>query len=232
MSGTIMAQRSDFADQRSFRVTASEIYKWRHQIENFFCKLKEFKRIAMRADKTIRVSPLISFSQRPCRTGWKATLFRSRQARVSPHYATWSATLAGISTDTAMVHLADAFHVPCLAFFPTHRPEWRVREYPLCMSAALRTGIPLGAEFARDANDHALACSGMPPLASASPARGPVNERSGRRLDVRVEAEEVVRVVLLLQGGQPLVVGAVGGRNALLIILAEIVHVDAAGEGI
>ena len=52
MSGTIMAQRSDFADQRSFRVTASEIYKWRHQIENFFCKLKEFKRIAMRADKT------------------------------------------------------------------------------------------------------------------------------------------------------------------------------------
>src|ERR1700738_2676888 len=52
MSGRIMAQRSDFSDQRSFRVTASEISKWRHQIENFFCKLKEFKRIAMRADKT------------------------------------------------------------------------------------------------------------------------------------------------------------------------------------
>ena len=52
MSGTIMAQRSDFSDQRSFRVTASEIYKWRHLVENFFCKLKEFKRIAMRADKT------------------------------------------------------------------------------------------------------------------------------------------------------------------------------------
>ena len=29
-----------------------ERYKWRHLIENFFCKLKEFKRIAMRADKT------------------------------------------------------------------------------------------------------------------------------------------------------------------------------------
>lgn len=28
------------------------IYTWRHLIENFFCKLKEFKRIAMRADKT------------------------------------------------------------------------------------------------------------------------------------------------------------------------------------
>ena len=29
-----------------------EIYKWRHLIENFFCKIKEFKRIAMRSDKT------------------------------------------------------------------------------------------------------------------------------------------------------------------------------------
>ena len=29
-----------------------DMYKWRHLIENFFCKLKEFKRIAMRACKT------------------------------------------------------------------------------------------------------------------------------------------------------------------------------------
>ena len=29
-----------------------DIYKWRHLIENFFCKLKEFKRIAIRSDKT------------------------------------------------------------------------------------------------------------------------------------------------------------------------------------
>ena len=29
-----------------------EMYKWRHLIENFFGKLKEFKRIAMRCDKT------------------------------------------------------------------------------------------------------------------------------------------------------------------------------------
>lgn len=28
------------------------VYKWRHLIENYFCKLKEFKRIAMRSDKT------------------------------------------------------------------------------------------------------------------------------------------------------------------------------------
>ncbi len=29
-----------------------QAYKWRHLIENFFAKLKEFKRIAMRACKT------------------------------------------------------------------------------------------------------------------------------------------------------------------------------------
>jgi transposase len=29
-----------------------EMYKWRHLIENFFCKPKEFKRVAMRSDKT------------------------------------------------------------------------------------------------------------------------------------------------------------------------------------
>ena len=34
------------------RTIDAEIYRWRHLIENFFCKLKEFKRIAMRSDKT------------------------------------------------------------------------------------------------------------------------------------------------------------------------------------
>jgi transposase len=29
-----------------------EVYKWRHLIENFFGKLKEYKRVAMRSDKT------------------------------------------------------------------------------------------------------------------------------------------------------------------------------------
>ena len=37
----------------------AELYKWRHLIENFFCKLKEFKRIAMRADKTDQSSAAI-----------------------------------------------------------------------------------------------------------------------------------------------------------------------------
>ena len=32
----------------------TKVYIWCHLIENFFCKLKEFKRIAMRACKTDR----------------------------------------------------------------------------------------------------------------------------------------------------------------------------------
>ena len=31
-----------------------EVYKWRHLIENYFCRLKEFKRIAIRSDKLDR----------------------------------------------------------------------------------------------------------------------------------------------------------------------------------
>lgn len=28
------------------------MYRWRHLVENFFCRLKEFKKIAMRSEKT------------------------------------------------------------------------------------------------------------------------------------------------------------------------------------
>ena len=28
------------------------MYKWRHLVENFFCKIREFRRIATRYDKT------------------------------------------------------------------------------------------------------------------------------------------------------------------------------------
>jgi hypothetical protein len=62
-----------------------------------------------------------------------------------------------ISTDTGMVHLADAFEVPCLAFFPTHRPEWRVRDYPRCVAVALPSALPMGLEFARSRADHVTA---------------------------------------------------------------------------
>jgi hypothetical protein len=58
-----------------------------------------------------------------------------------------------VSADTAMVHLADAFAVPCLAFFTTHRPEWRVRDYPLCRPVHLDAGLPEALEFVRDAAD-------------------------------------------------------------------------------
>jgi transposase len=34
------------------RAIDADLYKWRHLIENFFAKLKEFKRIALRACKT------------------------------------------------------------------------------------------------------------------------------------------------------------------------------------
>ena len=43
----------------------AELYKWRHLIENFFCKLKEFKRIAMRADKTDQSFAAIIHSPQP-----------------------------------------------------------------------------------------------------------------------------------------------------------------------
>lgn len=36
------------------RVIDHDMYQWRHLIENFFAKLKEFKAIAMRAEKTDR----------------------------------------------------------------------------------------------------------------------------------------------------------------------------------
>ena len=45
---------SQHSRRTSPRAIDEEMYKWRHLIENFFCKLKEFKRIAMRADKTDR----------------------------------------------------------------------------------------------------------------------------------------------------------------------------------
>jgi hypothetical protein len=59
-----------------------------------------------------------------------------------------------VSVDTAMLHLADAMGVPTLAFFTTHRPQWRVRDYPLCRAIDLAPeSIPDALEFARDTTD-------------------------------------------------------------------------------
>lgn len=62
-----------------------------------------------------------------------------------------------ISTDTAMVHLADAYSRPCLAFFNTHRPEWRARDYPLCRRIHLPAKLPTALEFSRGDGDDAAA---------------------------------------------------------------------------
>jgi hypothetical protein len=78
-----------------------------------------------------------------------------------PHCATVAelcAFVAGagavISTDTAMVHLADAFSVPCLVFMTTHRPAMRVRDYPLCRAVHLPVdGLPDNSEFVRSDAD-------------------------------------------------------------------------------
>ncbi len=45
----VISQRPQRREPREIDV---EIYKWRHLIENFFGKLKEFTRIALRSDKT------------------------------------------------------------------------------------------------------------------------------------------------------------------------------------
>jgi Glycosyltransferase family 9 (heptosyltransferase) len=69
-----------------------------------------------------------------------------------------SAAAVVISADTAMMHLADAYSVPCLAFFTTHRPELRVRDYPTVRAVHLGVpGLPEALEFARDAGDAAAA---------------------------------------------------------------------------
>lgn len=40
------------ADRASRLPCDFDMYKWRHLVENFFCKIKEFRRIATRYDKT------------------------------------------------------------------------------------------------------------------------------------------------------------------------------------
>src|SRR5437867_11806006 len=52
--------------------------------------------------------------------------------------------------------------------------------------------------------------------------------RSHRRLDVLVEAEEVVRIILLLERHQPGVVLAVGALGPLPTLVAPVVHIHPA----
>jgi Glycosyltransferase family 9 (heptosyltransferase) len=79
-----------------------------------------------------------------------------------------------VSTDTAMVHLADAWSVPTLGFFVTHRPEWRARDYPFCVAVHLPAALPPALEFARNTADIAAAeaawSAGGPDLPWLEPA--------------------------------------------------------------
>jgi transposase len=45
----VISQR---AQRRDPLTIDEEMYKWRHLVENYFCKLREFKRVAFRSDKT------------------------------------------------------------------------------------------------------------------------------------------------------------------------------------
>lgn len=81
-----------------------------------------------------------------------------RAATIEALCALVAGARAVISTDTAMVHLADAFDRPCLAFFTTHRPVWRVRDYPGCMAVHLPAPhLPESLEFPRGPADLAAA---------------------------------------------------------------------------
>lgn len=50
-SKIIISQRPQRTDPLTIDL---DIYKWRHLIENFFAKIKEFKGVAMRSEKTDR----------------------------------------------------------------------------------------------------------------------------------------------------------------------------------
>ena len=59
-----------------------------------------------------------------------------------------------VATDTAIAHLADAWSVPSHVAFTTHRPEWRVRDYPHCSATLMPVrGLPPGLEFLRSEED-------------------------------------------------------------------------------
>ncbi|HET9018020.1 MAG TPA: glycosyltransferase family 9 protein [Acetobacteraceae bacterium] len=102
------------------------------------------------------------------------------------NFASLCALVAGaacvVSADTAMVHLADGFGVPTLALFTTHRPDWRVRDYPLCRALHFPApGLPEALEFARGPEDEAAAAAAWPPLDALVPELEALLSRAGSR---------------------------------------------------
>ena len=53
---------------------------------------------------------------------------------------------------------------------------------------------------------------------------------SHRWLDVLVEAEQVRRIVLVLEADQPLIVLTIGGPHALFTLFTQIIYVDTARQ--
>ena len=45
----VIPPKSNRKEQRAYDI---EVYKWRHMVENYFAKIKEFRGIATRYDKT------------------------------------------------------------------------------------------------------------------------------------------------------------------------------------
>src|ERR1700730_2233182 len=103
------------------------------------------------------------------------------------------------------------------------RSYTRRRVWQTSLAAMSRNGVP-------DRHQLAWPRNGCSTRRAGCPRRDWC--RSARRFDVRVEAEEIVGVVRLLQRRQPLIISAVGCGDALLVVLAEVVDVDAAGEGL
>jgi hypothetical protein len=112
-----------------------------------------------------------------------------------------------VSTDTAMVHLADAFSVPCRAFFTTHQPEWRVRDYPLCRVVHLPAALPAALEFARGDDDRRAALAAWFPdgqnlgwldralgEVSIGSAQGPARSITERSFDVDVLDKSTITI--------------------------------------
>ena len=84
--------------------------------------------------------------------------FRSTLHTVIGSFGVVLAAVPALAADTGPVHLADALQRPCLAFFTTHRPQWRVRDYPLCRAIDLVPAeLPPALEFYRGEQDIAAA---------------------------------------------------------------------------
>jgi len=93
-------------------------------------------------------------TQGPWQDDWPHRLARAPRAEtIEQLCALVAGASAMISTDTGMLHLADAFDVPCAAVFTTHRPDWRVRDYPHCHTVRVVADGLEGLEFLRGPGD-------------------------------------------------------------------------------